>query len=65
MWRLSFICTDRYDADNLKKLHGSVWVIRMWCKICTNPILRFNPEGLNCGDWLVGIVHEFAGWLMI
>jgi hypothetical protein len=43
------------------KPHGSVWIVRMWCNERTNPILRcfINPEGLNCGDLLLGVVHKF------
>jgi hypothetical protein len=43
------ICTDRYDADDLKKPHGSIQVVRMWCGIRTNPVLKcfINLEGLN------------------
>jgi hypothetical protein len=39
----------------------------MWCKIRTNPVLRcfINPEGLKCGDLLVGVVREFASWLIV
>jgi hypothetical protein len=30
----------------------------LWCKIHTDPVLRcfVNPEGLNCKDWLEGMV---------
>jgi hypothetical protein len=57
MQRLSLICTDRYDADDLKKPHSFIRVVRMWCGIRTNFILRcfINPEGLNSGDLLVGV----------
>jgi hypothetical protein len=43
------------------KPHSSIRVIRLGCGGCTNSILRcfINPEGLNCGDKLVGVVHEF------
>jgi hypothetical protein len=49
------------------KPHGSIWVVRMWCAICIDPILRCfnNPDGLNSGDLLVGIVLEFVRWLTI
>jgi hypothetical protein len=42
------------------KSHGSIWIARMWCEIHTDPVLRcfINPEGLSCGDLLVGVVHE-------
>jgi hypothetical protein len=40
------------------KPHSSVWVIRMWCRIRTDPILRCfdNLWGLNHRDLLVGVV---------
>jgi hypothetical protein len=55
---LSSICTDRYNTDDLMKSHDSVWVVRMWCRIHNNPILRcfVNSEGLSCGDLLVSVV---------
>jgi hypothetical protein len=42
------------------KPHGSVQIVRMWCGIRTDSILRCfdNPNGLNYGDLLVGIVPE-------
>jgi hypothetical protein len=47
--------------------HGSIWVVRKWCGMRTDPILRCfdNPEGLNCGDLLVGIVPVFPSWLTV
>jgi hypothetical protein len=44
------------------KSHSSFWVIRMWCGICTNPILRcfVDPEGPNYRDFLVGVVPELV-----
>jgi hypothetical protein len=35
--------------------------------IHTNPVLWcfVNLEGLNYGDLLVGVVHEFASWLTV
>jgi hypothetical protein len=67
MWRLCSICTDRYNADNLKKSHSSVRVVRMWCEIYTNPILRcfVNPEGLSYEDLLDGMVFELVSWLKV
>jgi hypothetical protein len=49
------------------KPHGFIWVVKMWCSKHTNPVLRWfdNPEGLNCGDLLVGIVPEFPSWLTV
>jgi hypothetical protein len=67
MRRLSSICNGRYSVDDLMKSHGFVQVVRMWCGICTDPVLKcyINPEGLNCGDLLVGAVPELTSWLMI
>jgi hypothetical protein len=49
------------------KPYYSIWVARMWCGIRTNPILRCfnNPEGLSCGDMLVGMVPELSSWLTV
>jgi hypothetical protein len=46
------------------KPHGSIQVVRMWCNIHTDPILgRFDdPEELNCGNLLVGMVPKLTGW---
>jgi hypothetical protein len=56
------ICTDRYSADDLMKSHCSVRVVRMWCRIRTNPVHRcfMDPEGLNYGNLLVIIIPELA-----
>jgi hypothetical protein len=64
---LSSICTDRYSTDNLMKSHGSIQVVRMWCRIHTNPILRcfVDPEGPNYEDLLVGMVSELASWITV
>jgi hypothetical protein len=42
------------------KSRNSVWVVRMWHDICTDPILRCfdNPKGLSCGNLVVGVVPE-------
>jgi hypothetical protein len=42
------------------KPHGSIRVVRMWCSIRTDPVLRCleNLEGLSCGDLLVDVVLE-------
>jgi hypothetical protein len=58
--RLSYICTDSYNADDLMKFHGSVRVVRMWCDIRTKHVLKCfdNPEGLSYGNLLVGVVPE-------
>jgi hypothetical protein len=39
---------------------SSVWVVRMWCGVHTDPVLRYfdDPEGLNCGDMLIDVVPE-------
>jgi hypothetical protein len=44
------------------KPHGSIRVVRLGCSECTNPVVRcfINREGLNYGDLLVGVVHEFV-----
>jgi hypothetical protein len=36
------------------KPHSSIWVIRTWCGMCTDPVHRCfdNPKGLNNGHWL-------------
>jgi hypothetical protein len=49
------------------KPHSSVWVVKMWCSECTNPILRcfINPVGLNYEDLPVGMVHKFTSRLAI
>jgi hypothetical protein len=49
------------------KPHGSVRVIRMWCRIRTDVALRcFNyQEGLNYGYLLVGMVPELTSWLTV
>jgi hypothetical protein len=51
-----------YSADDLMKSHGSIRVVKMWCRIHTDPILRcfMDPEGLTYGDLLVGIVPELT-----
>jgi hypothetical protein len=65
--RLSSMCTDWYNANDLMKPHVSIRVVRMWCEICTDPILRCfdNPEGLNYGNLLVGMVPELTSWLTV
>jgi hypothetical protein len=49
------------------KPHGSIWVVRMWYDMRTDPVLRCfdNPEGLSCGDLLVGMVPELTSWLTV
>jgi hypothetical protein len=49
------------------KPHNSVQVIRMWCGICTDPVLRCfdNPEGLSYMDLLVSVVPELSSWLTV
>jgi hypothetical protein len=61
------MCTDRYSADDLMKFHDTIRVVRMWCRIRTDPILRcfMDPEVLNYVDLLVGVVPELASWLTV
>jgi hypothetical protein len=49
------------------KSHGSIWVVRMWCIIRNDPIIRcfVDPEGLNYRDLLVSVVLELTSWLMV
>jgi hypothetical protein len=51
-----FVC-----ADELMKPHGYVQVVRKWCDVRTDPVLRCfdNSEALNYGDLLVGVVPNF------
>jgi hypothetical protein len=46
---------------------SSIQVVRMWCGVSTDPVLRYfhDPEGLNCGDSLVSMVPELSNWLTI
>jgi hypothetical protein len=61
------ICTDRCSIDDLMKSHGSIRVVRIWCGIHTDRILRcfVNLLGLKYGDLLVGVVLELASWLTV
>jgi hypothetical protein len=56
-----------YSANDLMNSHGSIWVVRMWCGIRNDPILRcfVNPEELSCRDLLVGVVSELTSWLTV
>jgi hypothetical protein len=49
------------------KPHGSIWVVRMWCGIHTNPVLRCfnNLDRLSYKDLLVDVVHELSSWLTV
>jgi hypothetical protein len=49
------------------KSHDSIHVVRMWCVICTNPILKCfdNPEWLSCGNLLVNVAPELASLLTV
>jgi hypothetical protein len=49
------------------KFHCSIQVVRMWCGIHTDPILRcfMNSEGLNCLDLLVSMVPKLVSWLTV
>jgi hypothetical protein len=46
---------------------SSIWVVRMWCGTCTDPILRCFDilEGLNYGDLQVGVVPKLANGLRL
>jgi hypothetical protein len=46
---------------------GSIWVVRVWCDIRTDPVCECcdNLEGLSCGDLLVSVVPELSSWLTI
>jgi hypothetical protein len=56
-----------FYADDLIKPHGFVWVVRMWCGMHTDPVLRCfnNLEGLSYRDLLVGVVPELSSWLTV
>jgi hypothetical protein len=49
------------------KPHGFIWVVKIWCIMCTDPILRCfdNLEGLSYGDLLGGVVPELSSWLTV
>jgi hypothetical protein len=49
------------------KSHGSVRVVRMWCGIHTDPIIRcfVDPEGLNYGDLLISVVPGLMSSLTV
>jgi hypothetical protein len=49
------------------KPHSSIRVVKKWCGVRTNPDLRCfnNPEGLNCGDFVVGVVPKLANGLRL
>jgi hypothetical protein len=51
-----------FYANDLMETHGSVQVLRLGCGERTNHVLRcfVKLEGLNYGDLLVGVVHEFV-----
>jgi hypothetical protein len=67
MRRLSFVCIAWFDADDLMKHRGSVRVVRMWCGICTDLVLKCfdNLEGLSYGNLLVDVVSELLSWLTV
>jgi hypothetical protein len=56
-----------FYADDLTKPHVSIWVVRMWCSIRTDPLLRCfdNPKRLSYVDLLVGVVPELSSWLTV
>jgi hypothetical protein len=47
--RLSCICTTLFYADNLIKPHDFIWVVKMWCGMRGDPVVRCldHPEELN------------------
>jgi hypothetical protein len=49
------------------KSHDFIRVVKMWCRICIDPVLRcfVNPEGLSCGDLLVSVVPKLVSWLTV
>jgi hypothetical protein len=49
------------------KPHSSVQVVRMWCGICTDPVLRCfdNLERMSYRDLLVGVVPKLSSWLTV
>jgi hypothetical protein len=49
------------------KPRGSIRVIRMWCNICIDPVLRCfdNPEGMSYEDIIVGVIPELSSWLIV
>jgi hypothetical protein len=49
------------------KLHRSIRVVRMFCGIHTEPILKCfdNPLGLSYVDLLVGVAPELSSWLTV
>jgi hypothetical protein len=49
------------------KPRSSIQIVKMWCGECIDPVLMCfdNPEGLSCGDLLVGVVPELASWLTV
>jgi hypothetical protein len=49
------------------KSHGSIRVVKMWCKIHTDPVLKcfVDPKGLNYGGLLVSVVPDLVSWLTV
>jgi hypothetical protein len=49
------------------KSRGSVWVVRMWCRISINPVIRcyVDLEGLNYRNLVVGVLPELMSWLTV
>jgi hypothetical protein len=56
-----------YNPNDLKKPYGFVRVVRMLCRIHTNPVLRcfVNQKELSCEDLLYSVVPELATWLTV
>jgi hypothetical protein len=61
------VCIAWFDTDDLMKHHSSIRVVRMWCSICTDPVLRCfdNLEGLSYENLLIDVVSELLNWLTV
>jgi hypothetical protein len=49
------------------KSHSSIQIVKMWCNMRTDLILRCfdNSKGLSYGDLLVGVVLKLSSWLTV
>jgi hypothetical protein len=49
------------------KFNGSIRVVRIWCGIRTDPVLRcfMDSKGLNYEVLLVSMVPELVTWLTV
>jgi hypothetical protein len=59
-----FHMTTLFHVDGLTKALDSIQVVRVLCGIRIDPVRGCcnNPEGLSCGDWLVGVVPGLSSW---